>query len=115
MTTESAIAVLAVGVLVAIYGIFRTLRRIVHFFDAVEVAAANHNLAMALIIHEFSSDADRVEEPITDLPSAKKATIKGLQLDMRASLHAIRCGQQHHDAEANARADRIIAAVKGGG
>lgn len=113
MTPEAfPYVLLIIGVLTTAYGVFRIVRRVVHFFDALEDAAYNHNVAIALIIKEFSVNGGRIEAPIVDDLTARKATSKDLLLDMRALLHKLSAGQARHDKGADERVDRIIAGVK---
>lgn len=103
---------LIIGVLTTAYGMFRVIRRVVHFFDALENAADNHNLAIQLIIKEFSANGGMLFEPIVDDATARKATSKDLLLDMRSLLNRLSTGQAKHDRAAEARVDRIIEGVK---
>ena len=88
MTAEQGLVVVTGALLVAsaLYGGYRAIRRIVHFFDAFEVLVSNTGIAVDLVIHEFKANGGRLERPITSEEAAQRATIKDLMLDTRALL-----------------------------
>ena len=110
MPQEQAV-VLAIKILfgaAALYGGYRTVRRVVHFFDAFETMVANTSVAVDLVIHEFAANGGRVEHPIVSETDAMKATIKDLMLDTRTLLHGIANNQHSHATDAEARTARLM-------
>lgn len=105
------LALLVLGALTAAYGAFRTIRRVVHFFDAIEHAASDLTQAIRAVNHHLTENGGRLEKPLTN-EEAKSATLMDLLLDIRASLHNLTTGQGKHDKAAEARVDRIIEGVK---
>lgn len=93
------------------YGVFRTVRRVIHFFDALEAAASEMTQAVRAVNHHLTENGGRTERPLTE-EQAKNATLMDLLLDMRALLHNLTLGQGKHDKAADARVDRIIDGVR---
>jgi hypothetical protein len=107
---QIALALTALGILTAGYGAFRTIRRVVHFFDALEEAATEMTQAVHAVNHHLSPNGGRLERPLSE-ESARGATVMDLLLDMRALLHNLRTDERKHDAGAEARVERIIKGV----
>lgn len=73
---------LVVGLVTFAYGAFRTIRRVVHFFDALESAATD----------------------LTTLPT--------LVVDIKNSLHEINAIQARHEKNAERRVEKIVDGVR---
>ena len=112
MTPEQiSIAIAAIGALTVVYGVFRTVRRIVHFFDALETAAAEMTQAVNAVNHHLTENGGRVARPLTE-EQAKKATVMDLLFDIRVYLHSLAQGQKDHERAADKRAEQIIQGVR---
>ena len=77
------------GALTAAWGMWRTARRFVHFFDSMERFADRVDVAVGLIITEFRPNGGRLEQPLHG-EFVNQATIKDLLLDVRSSLRHLR-------------------------
>ena len=95
-----------------VYGGFIGLRRLVHVLDDVQAAAWRLDEASQLIIREFRPNGGRMEHGITSEADAQRATVKDLMLDHRSILAVIRANGRKHDAEAERRADRLLAKLE---
>ena len=102
----------AVGVLTVGYGAWRMVRRVVHLFDSIEVAAARTTQAVDLIIHEFATNGGRNTLHLETDEQAQRATLKDLLLDLRSLLHQGNRVLSRHDDLVASRVQAIINAVK---
>ena len=72
------------------YWTFKAIRRLIHVFDAVEMAAGRTNQAVNLIIHEFTSNGGRAfTHPPLETTQAQSATTKDLLLDLRSLTYSV--------------------------
>ena len=84
MSWESVAALTATGG--TVWVIIRSVRWLVHKFDAFEQIALKSLVALDLIINEFHVNGGR----IVDQSNPSTATLKDLMLDQRASLNDLR-------------------------
>lgn len=101
-----------IGGLTAAYAMWRTLRKIVHTFDAVEKAASRTTIAVEVILHQFSQNGGRLEQPLAE-ESVGRASVMDLLLDMRAYLRRSVASAIEHDRNAAERTEELKKAFKG--
>lgn len=101
----------SLGAGLALFTAWRTARRVVHVFDAMEKAATHVAQAAEIILHQFSENGGRIEQPLRE-EHVGKATIVDLLLDIRSALHRAGVAAREAESKAANRSDAFLEALK---